>query len=262
MRQHEGVCGGMSRSESLRGKRVVVTRPGHQAEKFLAELNLMGAKAIHLPVIRVVSCGSTPEIDSAISSLSSYDWVVFTSVNGVKFFLDNIQDSKSLDQLRCLQLAAIGPATAQVLAEMLRAPDVVPSEYISDAIASALGNVEGKKILLARARQARKVLAENLKSNGAVVSELAVYDVVINDDPNLEELVVGSEVPDFITFTSSSTVHGFYDLLKRADRNWFNVVPAVCIGPITAKTLREYGVEPYRVADEYTVDGILNALSD
>lgn len=252
----------MTDRSRLWGKKVVVTRSEHQADKMLDSLKALGALVIHLPVTKVVESGDAHLIKKVIDELDTFDWVVFSSANGVRQFLDKVSDYGAIEKLKSPRLAAVGPLTAELLSKMLRSPDVVPEQYISDQIASVLGEVRGKKILLASARQARKNLALSLKSSGAEVIELGHYDVVFNSDPNLVKIVEEAETPDFLTFASGSSVRAFAKLLEGTSRNWLKQVPAVCIGPATAEVLKEYGVEPYRVAEVYTAEGIIAALSN
>lgn len=251
----------MNNDGFLRGKRVVVTRPEHQSDKILLELRLLGAIPIHLPVIKVVPCGDVDEINKAIEELGSFDWVVFTSANGVRFFLEEVKVQGSVETLVGCQIAAVGSATSEVLENLLRKPDAVPSEFVSDEIVNALGDVLGKRILLANAKQARKALPEALIAKGARVTNLVLYDVENNLEPELKRMVEEVQTPDFLTFTSSSSVRGFNDLMNRSGKDWLLTVPAVCIGPVTAKTLESLGVVPYRVAKIYTVEGIIEALT-
>ena len=208
----------MNSSDALRGKRVVVTRPLQQGELFLTELKSRGAIPVHIPVIQVLPTKNTEEVSKVVNSLESYDWVVFTSVNGVKFFIESVKDPRGLEKLKACRLAAIGPATSEALEKLVRKPDAMPEEFISDAIAAELGDVIGKKVLLARAAQVREVLANNLRELGAEVTELALYDVETHITPELEKFVRSQETPDFLTFTSSSTVHGLHDLLEKTKK--------------------------------------------
>lgn len=245
---------------SLRGKRVVITRPAMQGENFISALNSLGATPLHIPVIKVTATDNINEVNSVLDFLGTYSWIIFTSSNGVRFFVDKIRSPKEMEVLKSCRLAAVGKATAETLESLVRAPDAVPPEFVSDAIAAQLGDLVEKKVLLARAVQVRKVLAEDLNGMGAEVTELPLYNVETCLTPELEAFVKTQAKPDFLTFSSSSTVRAMHELLKRADKNWFCEVPSVCIGPVTAQTLRDFGIEPFAVASEYSVGGMLEAL--
>ena len=250
----------MNKLSGLSGKRVVVTRSEHQADKMLDSLKAAGAFTIHLPVTKVVESGDASVIRKVIDEIDSFDWIVFSSANGVQQFLAKVHSCGAIEKLKSPKLAAVGPLTADALSKLLRAPDVVPAEFISEQVGAVLGEVKGKRILLASARQARKNLGLMLRELGAEVIELGHYDVVFNSDPNLVKVVEESDAPDFLTFASGSSVRAFAQLLANTSRNWLKEVPAVCIGPATAEVLRAHGVEPYKIAEVYTAEGIIAAL--
>ena len=196
--------------------------------------------------------------------MSSYDWIVFTSVNGVGYFWDRLE-AASLDAraLGGIQLAAIGPATAvELKAHGLRA-DYVPGEYVAEAVAAGLGDVCGLRVLLPRANIARPALADLLREGGAQVAEVVAYRTLRpeSDPDDLRDLLARVTVA---TFSSSSTVRNLATKARDADLDLPQALrhaTVACIGPITAKTARELGLTVDVVAKEYTIKGLVEALA-
>jgi uroporphyrinogen-III synthase len=249
----------------LSGKRVVVTRPQHQAGDLAERLKALGAEPILVPAIQVSPPADWKPIDQAINNLQQFNWVVFTSANGVESFVSRMRElGVEVRNLSNCKLAAIGPATASVLAKYIREPDFIPSVFISDAIAEELGEVKGQKVLLARADIARKDLAVILKEKGAEVTQVAVYRVEGNIDDRIQEELkgyVGQTPPDFITLTSPSAARGLLRILEEAGlEKWMGLSALICIGPITGKAVEEMGFKPTRIAQEHTTDGLVQAI--
>lgn len=250
-----------SSDSPLAGRRIVITRPRSQASEFASQLRDLGAVPIRFPTIRIAPIDDTTSLDTAIRDLENYDWIIFTSVNGVDVFHQRLEAMHvDVDQLNGVRVAAIGPATGSALSEMGVMPDFIPDEYVAERIAEGLGDVEGQKILLPRAEQARAALSELLSARGADVNEIATYRTV-RADPE-DEARAHLSTAGVITFTSSSTVRNFVSLVggsQEASRLASRAVVA-CIGPITAATAAELGMEPQIVAEEYTIDGLIAAL--
>ncbi|MGD8624893.1 MAG: uroporphyrinogen-III C-methyltransferase [Anaerolineae bacterium] len=249
----------------LFGQRVLVTRTRQQASALSTRLRALGAEAMELPTIHIAPPDDWAPLDGAIAGLADYDWIVFTSVNGVAHFWARLGaaglDSRALHGLR---LAAIGPATAAALqARGLRA-DYVPDAYVAEAVAAGLGDVQDLRVLLPRADIARPALANLLREGGAQVVEVAVYHTLRPEaDPGeLADLLARVTVA---TFTSSSTVR---NLAAMADEASLDLPRALaratvaCIGPITAATARELGLTVDVMAQEYTIEGLVEALSN
>jgi len=244
----------------LAGKRVLVTRPKAQAVRLIAKLASLGAVPVVCATIEIAPPPSTAALDQAIHRLGAYHWVIFTSVNGVAAFWRRLEAlGKTAAALGPLQVAAIGPATAQALGERGVKPDFVPQEYVAEAILAGLGEVRGQRILLPRAEIARKALFEELERRGALPEEIAVYQTRPADlDPaTLAELKKGV---DIATFTSSSTVRSFFELMGDQARSVLGGAVIACIGPITAETARSEGLTVDVVAPVYTMDGLVDAL--
>lgn len=242
----------------LQGKRVLITRPEEQAEQFADQLRRLGAEPVIVPTIAVLPPEDWEPVDQAIRSLDRFHWVVFTSVNGVHSFVGRMQAiNVPISLLAGRRLAAIGPATAGALEQVCRAPDVIPDEFLSDAVPDALGEVRGLRILLPRADIARKAMAEDLRRRGAEVVEVSVYRVQQRTGAQIANL----PQPDFITLTSPSTVRSLARMLEEVGRtNWLSSIPLICIGPITADAVRELGYQPARVAKEHTIQGLIQAI--
>lgn len=251
-------------SHWLSGRRVVVTRPQDQAQELYNRLRILGAEPVAFPVIAIAPPEPGGPLDQAIARLASYDWVIFTSVNGVEHFWTRLVDS-SQDQTVVtdsqsptpgLKIAAIGPATAQALRQRGASVHLMPAEYRAEAILDAIGDVAGQRILLPRADIARPALADGLREMGALVDEVTAYRTVPTKPAPaaFEALQAGVDV---ITFTSSSTVRNF--VAMTADLDYGDPLIA-CIGPVTAATARELGLQVDVVAQEYTINGLLESI--
>ncbi len=239
-------------SGSLAGRRIVITRPADRAGRLAERLRSLGAVPLLFPAIRIEPADPGPLV-AAARALDTYDWVVFTSANGVAAFFARLADAgKDARDVGRRKVAAIGPVTAGALRERGVEPALVPPEYVAEAILAALGEVRGVRFLLPRADIAREALAEGLRARGALVTEVAAYRTV----------GAGGPAPDLaqadaVTFTSSSTVRHFVAAGARLPPRGTKVV---CIGPVTAATARELGLAVDAVAAEYTEDGLIEAL--
>ena len=247
----------------LQGKRIVVTRPRHQAGEFAEALERAGAETILFPVIEIGSLEDTTALDHALMKLHCYDWLILTSVNGVDAIWERMRDLR-LDHIPGqVHVAAIGPKTASALRECGVEPEFVPPEYVAEAIVPGLGDLRGRWVLLPRADIARPALADAICDAGGVAHEIAAYHTLpaIPDPAALQALRSGVDV---LTFTSSSTVRNFVALTRAAGLDPFHLPgdPLVaCIGPITAATASQSGFQVSLVADEYTTQGLLEALN-
>lgn len=249
----------------LLGKRIVVTRAREQASDLVKRLSDLGAECLEYPTIRVVAPHDAKPLDNAIENLSTYDWIVFTSVNGVKFFFERLlgldRDVRSLNRLRT---AAIGPVTAaQLLAHGLKS-DIIPADYRAEAVVEAFRqeDLKGKKILLPRAAEARPVLPDELRKMGARVDEVTAYlTEKVQDNAELLIEQLEARTVDLITFTSSSTVKNFKALLPPTNfKDLIADVPVASIGPITTDTATELGFEVRITAESYTIPGLCEAI--
>jgi len=246
----------------LKHKRVIITRPRAQADRFARQLRDLGAIPICFPVIQIAPVMDTLTLDRALLSLDRYHWMVLTSVNGVQATWERLTALEIQSLPQSLKIAAIGPKTAAALAAVGVQPDFVPDEYVAEAILPGLGDVTGHWVLLLRADIARASLPEAIRNAGGVAHEIAVYNTLpAEPDPAaLETLRTGVDV---VTFTSSSTVRNFLRLVVEAglDPRALPGSPLfACIGPVTAQTAREQGLPVGLVAGQYTSDGLVQAL--
>jgi uroporphyrinogen III methyltransferase/synthase len=251
----------------LQGRRVVVTRAREQAGSLVERLRELGAEPLVCPAISIAPLEDFSLLDAAIARLDAYDWVVFTSVNGVRAFVSRLSAvGGNIRDLCSRRIAAIGPATEAELRAIGCAPDFVPDTYVAEAIIVQIEDVEGKRILLPRADIARQALATGLRERGATVDEVAAYRTVhAGESTPLADLLSGGTV-DAVTFTSSSTVRYTIEGMVEAglDRatatDLLNQTAIVCIGPVTAATAAELGLRVAAVASEYTTEGLVTAL--
>jgi uroporphyrinogen III methyltransferase/synthase len=249
----------------LLGRRIVVTRAREQASDLVTLLAEQGAECLEFPTIKVVPAADSAPLDDAINRLAAYDWIVFTSVNGVQFFFERLFElDRDVRALNHLHTAAIGPATSQRLRTFGLKSDIVPENYRAEAVVEAFRSLDlkGKKVLLPRAAEARPVLPVELRKMGAEVDEVTAYlteKVADNADQLIEHLADKSI--DLITFTSSSTVKNFKALLP-PDRfqELLDGVAIASIGPITTDTAIELGFEVDITAPTYTIPGLCDAI--
>jgi uroporphyrinogen III methyltransferase/synthase len=243
--------------------KVLITRPRNQADSFADALTDTGFEPIFFPVIEIRPFEENVALDRAIAKLSCYNWIVFTSVNGVDAFFERIESPSPFQgEGTGVRVAAIGPKTAHSLVTYGITPDFVPDEYVAEAILPGLGDLRGRWVLLPRAEIARKALPEAILEAGGVAHEIAVYQTVPAeiDQDGLAALRTGV---DAITFTSPSTVENFVALVRRAGLDPLQLpgTPRIaCIGPITQKAAEEAGFVDVLVAEEYTSEGIVDLL--
>ena len=248
--------------ELLAEKRVLITRPRHLASEFGERLEEFGATAVYFPVIDIYPPDDSSEMDFVISRLNEYDRVVFTSVNGVWYFEKQAREAGiDDDAFNGMVAAAIGPATAEAARDVGFVVDVVPDKFVAEELAEKLGNVKGQNILMPRADIARPALKKILESKGADVHEITAYETKNAEYSITEVSDILHPVPDVITFTSSSTVKAFHKLTLPINPDLSQTL-ICCIGPITADTARKTGYNPSVVAEDYTIDGMIRALTN
>lgn len=245
----------------LFGRTVLVTRPEHHADTLAKRLGDLGASVICQPAIEISPPYDWSAVDATIGRLNEFDWLAFSSTNGVQYFLTRIlalgHDMRALGSAR---LAAIGPATTHALHGFHLRADVQPDTYRAEALAESLApQVNGKRVLLLRASRGREVLAETLQAAGANVEQVVVYesaDILTPHDDALEALVTGKI--DFMTVTSSAIAHSLANMFGEALLN----TRLAAISPLTADTLAELGYPASVVADSYTCEGLVAAILD
>lgn len=253
-------------SKPLFGKRVLITRASEQAGAFARLLEAQGAEPIGFPVIKTAPPASWSALDRAIKRLATYDWAIFTSANGVRYFFERLYKlGKDVRALYGVGLCAIGPKTAGALKERGLNVDLTPPEYKAEAIIEALGKrrIKGFRFLLARAEAARDVLPVEIKRHGGTIDVASAYRTVApkKEAEGLKaELSAGNIA--VVTFTSSSTVTNFMSIFKKGEAaRLLKGVAIACIGPITAKTAQEAGFKVDIMPKEYTVEGLIEAMT-
>jgi uroporphyrinogen-III synthase len=272
------------KSLPLEGKRILVTRTRQQASGLSERLRALGAIAIEFPTINIEPPQNWEPLDDALKRLCMteidqpyYTWLIFTSTNGVNMCFERLHSlGLNAEAIDNVHVAAIGPATAATLANHGITTDLVPKEYIAEGVATALiedtrrrgESLQGKRILLARAAEARNILVSMLQQEGAIVDEIAAYrtTTVASDDERGREVsrMLQSGELDILTFTSSSTVRNFMHWLENVVAPLAGArktgAQVACIGPITSQTARELGLNVDIEAKEFTIDGLVEAI--
>ena len=241
----------------LFGKKIVVTRTRQQASKLSMQLENLGAEVLEFPTIKIAAPSDNfKSLDAAISNIKNFAWIIFTSANGVENFFERLKlfklDARALSNSK---IAVIGSATAEKLSSYGIIADIIPEKFCAESLIDALKNsVAGKNILIARAEVAREILPRELENFGANVTIAAAYKIVPAD----AEKINFAEV-DLVTFTSSSTVENF---VKAAGIEILQKIKSAAIGPITAQTLKNFGVTADIVAKEFTIAGLVDAIKN
>ena len=257
--KNELAASGLS-DRALQGVRVMVTRPESPADPLAGQLRALGAEVIAQPAIRISDPPDWGPVDDALTRLDRFDWLVFSSANGVRYLLERLRQIGAARQIDRVKLAAIGPGTADELARYLLRADLVPEEFRAEALAEALvREAPGRRFLLARASRGREVLAEQLAAAGATVQQVVVYSSsdVETPDPHAAELLSSGRI-DWITVTSSAIARSLVRLFGEALRRG----KLASISPITSGVLRELGHDPAVEATEYTMAGLVAAIAE
>jgi len=250
----------------LSGKRVLVGRARHQASALSDALRLVGAEVIEIPFIEIREPASWRALDQAIAGLLDYDWLILTSVNGVQALFARLAKlGKTEADLLHLNIAAIGPATRKMIEKHGLPVDVMPEEYVAEAVVAELKpEIKGKRVLLVRAKVARDVIPSELISAGAAVDVVEAYETVLPESSRTELTKVLRDPrrkPDVITFTSSSTVKNFLDLLGKGNHALLTGTKLATIGPVTSETLRKHGLRADIEAREYTIPSLVATIA-
>jgi len=280
-------------TQPLSGVRILVGRARHQAGSLSSELRTLGADVLEIPFIEIHKARSFKPLDTALKNLAGYDWLILTSVNGVEAMWDRYekhlpegsrtdQRRKSgplgprtgLNNSRALaagrpRIAAIGPATKKAIEQRGLQVDVVPKEYVAESVVRSLkAKVRGKRVLLVRAKVARDVIPRELRKAGARVDVVEAYETVVPQSSRTRlraALNSPGKRPHVVTFTSSSTVKNFVELLGGADKlkrraAQLKGIYFASIGPVTSSTLRHFGFPVQIAAKEYTIPGLVTAI--
>ena len=249
----------------LLGKRIVVTRARAQASDLVNRLTELGAHCLEYPTIQTAPPDDWNTVDRAIDQLHTYEWLIFTSVNGVNFFFERLfQKGLDVRAMGHLRTATIGPVTSRRLLDFGIKSDIIPGTYRAESIVDAFTDqpISGSKILLPRAKEARLILPKELTNMGANVDEVTTYQTLaVTDQAQTLAMSLSSREVDLITFTSSSTAKNFKQLLPE-DRfkDWMKSVTIASIGPITSETATDLGFNVTIEANVFTIDGLCEAI--
>ena len=269
----------------LSGIRVLVGRARHQAGSLSSELRALGAQVIEIPFIEIRKPRSFKPLDSALKNLATYDWLILTSFNGVEAMWDRLErippqrdpwksgplgprmsgnNSRAFAPEGRLRIAAIGPATKKAIEQRGLPVDVVPKEYVAESVVRSLkSKVKGKRVLLVRAKVARDVIPRELRKAGAYVDVVEAYETVVPKSSRTRlrtALNNRRKRPHVVTFTSSSTVRNFAELLGKPKPKSLDGILTSSIGPVTSATLRELGFPVHIAAKEFTIPGLVTAI--
>jgi len=245
-------------NKPLFGKKIVVTRTRNQASSMAAKLAALGARAIEFPTIEIKPADDMTELHSAIDKLNAYDWVVFTSQNGINiFFHELFAKGKDVRALGSAKIAVIGKATKDELKKYGIAADVVPEKYVQESLLEAMNveGVSGKKILLPCASDAREALSDGLSEAGAELDRIHIYTAVKPADIETD-LIEDVKNADMITFASSSTVKNFFEIVPEVDAK------LASIGPVTSETIKELGHSVDVEAEVFTIPGMIDSITE
>lgn len=243
-------------NQPLFGKKIVVTRTREQASKLSGKLVAMGARVIEFPTIEIKKSDDMTGLHRSFGSLRDYNWIVFTSQNAVNIFFDELyaygEDARALG---CSRIAVIGKASGDELKQYGIIPDLIPPEFVAESLLAEMAkhDMKGKRVLIPCSADARMTLTEGLMELGAHVDRVHIYSA--EKPASIDEKII-DEVrnADVVTFTSSSTVTNFFDIVKESK------ALLASIGPITTETMVKRGYTPALTADEYTIDGLVKAL--
>jgi uroporphyrinogen III methyltransferase/synthase len=256
---------GWFEKKPLFGKGIVITRPEEQAEEFAALLREEGARVVSFPTIRIVPPEDYGDLDRAIHDIDTYQWIVFTSVNGVKYFFERFRKLRhDIRDLKGIQICAIGPATRDCVEEYHIRVDLVPEAYVSHAVVEAFRSMDiaGANVLLPRAEIAGNIIPDGLTGLGAQVDVATAYRTVSSgEDGGFVKKLMDSGKIDVIAFTSPSTVINFKDIIGK-ETIIPNHIKIACIGPVTEDACRRAGLGVDIVRGPYSIPGLVDAIKE
>lgn len=256
----------MMKAKPLGGWRILITRASGQAYALADPLRQRGAEVVEVPTIEIHGAGSYAALDHALLKIDHYDTLILTSVNGVEaLFARYHRMGLPVADMQHLLVVAIGPATARAIQSEGLGVSVVPEKYVAESVVEALRDklLKNSRVLLVRAKVARDVLPDELRKMGASVDVIEAYETKVPEGAGqrLQEIFSNpARKPHIVTFTSSSTVKNFLSLLGSDSENLLTDVKLASIGPVTSTTLRQAGHDPAVEADEYTMDGLVEAI--
>ncbi len=247
----------------LFGKKIIVTRARAQASAFLNRLEELGASTVEFPTIETVDPESWDSFDKAVDNAGSYDWMIFTSVNGVSQMLKRLKETRrDIRELAGPKICAIGKKTAETLETLGIKVSLVPDEFRAEGILKSIGDVDGLKIVIPRAEEAREILPKVLAEKGAKVDVVTTYRTIrpsgLKED--LLKMIRDGEI-DMVTFTSSSTVSNFVSMFEKSEfAEIKGKIKVASIGPITTETAKKFGFIIDAEPEEFTIDGLLESI--
>jgi len=253
----------------LHGATILVTRPQPKADEMANLIREMNGEPIIFPTIAIEPPESWQAVDAAIQILSDYDWIVFSSVNGVKYFTARIREISELSKLQALNIVAVGSKTASALEERKIRVDIIPEHFSADGIIDYFSDkdIGGKRFMHITGNKGRTTLQNGLGSLGADVSRLETYRNVSPDSEAVSEIIprLRNGSVDYLTFTSPSTFDNFYEMLSElidSPEELINQSTIAVIGPVTAKAIESAGFSVAVVPEEYTIEQMLQSIAE
>src|SRR6266404_1083297 len=244
---------------------VIITRPENASVSMQKQIEALGLLTYFYPSISIAKSKLTKKSHTILSDIDSFDWLVFTSQNGVRFFVTALDElGIPLTRLKNKKIAVVGKKTAEAVRKYHLKVDFIPSKFTTDALANELQNMEGKKILMARANLATPQLSKRLEEKGAIITDIPIYrtSFIENNNPEFESLLKNQQIY-CVTFTSPSTVKGFINNIQTSHlKNEVFSLPALSIGPVTTKALEKYGFQNIYTADIFTINGMIAKLKE
>ncbi|MCL6472781.1 MAG: uroporphyrinogen-III C-methyltransferase [Firmicutes bacterium] len=252
----------------LFGKRILITRAKEQAKAFSELIAELGGQAIEVPTIEITDPDSFENIDRALDRLETgagYDWVIFTSANGVRFFVKRMRElKKDIRILAGAKVAVIGPATAKAVKRLLINIDITPKEFVAEGLIEEFKQIgiAGQNFLIPRAKVARDILPDTLREMGGEVDVVEVYQTVLDEAAasRIKKLIAEKSI-DIATFTSPSTINNFVEILGLDFKELMKDITVAVIGPVTKDAVEKFGLKVDVVAEEYTIPGLVNAIA-
>ncbi|GGE42572.1 hypothetical protein GCM10011391_21720 [Pullulanibacillus camelliae] len=249
-------------TEGLNGLRILITRAQSAAQSMIADIEKRGGQALIAPVMTFQSLALTDNAQQKLKELGQYQWVMWTSANGVRFFMEHLKHL-GLSLPSHVQLAAVGKKTAKALEEYGYATDFIPREYTAKALAAGMREEERGRVLLPLGRLAKDDLSETLTRLGFISERLNVYDTLCNEAirPLLHQLILENRM-DVVTFASPSAVRFFLTLIQPLDTTlfWKHVIIA-CIGEVTAEEVKRHGLTAQIIPKQYTASALIQSIA-
>jgi len=250
--------------QPLFGKKIMVTRARHQASRLSKMIAEAGGQPIEFSTIEIIHNEDDLQINTMFENLSSYDWLIFTSINGVETFFNNLKNhNNDIRNIGSAKICAIGESTKQAIEKYYLQVEFCPEEFIAESLIEGLKDKikAGDKVLIPRAEVAREVIPDELIKFGANVDIIPLYKTIIPAHSREKLIDILNDI-DIITFCSSSTVSNFVQILGNENLHFLNNIEIACIGPVTANTAKGLNINVNKIAEEYTIDGLVTKLTE